>query len=272
MKWHFKSGAIIILLFLASIAMIPRPSFGIDCSQMKDELSWKNRTKLSHLIADRKLDAALKELDGKLEYLSCIKDFNDDYVDAIQLLASDLGGIYSLQELDEKKALALYEERIGKHIRDREVELYVFYNFVQFFAGAEVAHYSGTTEKKGNVCTLTTDWGTVYIGCDKVYRVVNSPIASVVKTNELSLANALFNIAYILNTKSNSNTCYKKEVPFKSYYDSFSMMIEESRIMIIVEKAPIMAKKLLDKSLKLDESSSSLADFCRYYIKHNKGL
>lgn len=227
----------------------------LDCSIAQKKLSVMNFMDQSALIGDRQYDKALAATYEALDYLQCIDKYSEDNAKGIEWAAGNLGSIYSYQKLDEKKSYSLYNEKIGKKIKDVKTEFKIYYGFMMFYANGNNASYDAALSRKDNKCTVTADWGTIYYGCEKIYKVTNSSLAAVFKMNELTLNRALINIAYMDNSADNNPGCPEKVPPFESYYGTVPMMLAENRIMKMAEKAPYMSSMLLQKALKLEDIS-----------------
>jgi hypothetical protein len=253
----------ITLLIVLAINLIAVPQLlAIDCTVANEKLSVFTLMRHSSLIGDRKLTEALNATYDSLNYLDCIKDYSDDTIKSLRWLAMNLGSVYKYQKISEDEAFNLYNKKLGKYIKNSSIELYLFEDFLSSYADALVAKYGGQIKKDGNICTFTTEWGTVYFGCNEVNRVSNSPLASVLQLNELLLTKVLVNLAYVGNIYS-SPSCDKNTPTIDSLYGIFPMATTENRLMKMSTNAPVMSKKLAEKALKLDFSFYEVANTCK---------
>lgn len=246
-------------LGIAMILLMASRTYAVDCSLAPKKLSGFEFLGHTLLIKDSKLDEALLKSYESFDYLGCIKNYSNS---GINYGALNLGAIYTKQELDENKAFTLYNERLGKYIKDTSFELYIFMQFALSYGKGLVAEYDFQSKKDGQLCLVETGWGSVYFGCNDVYRVSNSAMTSVSQLNETSLTKALLSLAYIENSYSSNKSCYKKSPPFESLYAIYPMMIVENQLMKISSSAPMMSKKLLEKALKLEIGFNDLVSTC----------
>lgn len=257
-----KMSVMILMIGVIINLIVPHVANALDCSLVKKKLSISQSMGHSVLIGERKLNEALNAIYDSLGYLACIQNYSKEIVEPIDREADNLGFIYHLQKLNEGESFNLYNEKVGKYIKDSSVELFIFLDFLSSYAGGNISESGGVYERSGNICTFTTKWGTVYFGCDKIYRVSNSPLASVSQLNELSLTNALTSLAYVRNIYD-KGLCDKEPPPFESGYGTISMSFTENRIMKMSTNAPIMSKKLLEKAVKLDVRFGELVATCK---------
>lgn len=255
-------NVILAVVLIALCLISTSPSYAEECAGADKKLSSFNFLDATVLIGKNKLDEAQLATYEALNYLSCIKNYNINIVYSINFGVLNLGTIYKRQGLDENKVFALYYEKIGRHIKDVSVELYLFQSFLNAYAEGNITEPNGQFEKNGNICTFTTVWGTIYYGCKSVNRISNSPLLSVSQLNELSLTKVLVNLAYVDNIYSRK-TCYEEKPLFESFYGIYPMMVTENSIMKTSTIAPIMSKKLLDKALKISISFDQLAATCK---------